>query len=525
MRKLEKIQIIKNVGSSWFSLGVNILVGIFLSPFILHRLGDAAFGIWVLIFSLTGYYGIFDFGIRSSIIRYVSKYTATRDIDEVSRLINTALFTYTAVGLLSVIVTLVGCFYVDRWFNIGPGLQSTARWLLLLVGGSVALGFPLGLFGGMLEGLQKFYILNWTNVVSSLLRVVLIVLFLNRGYGLVTVAAITVGLPLIAAVVRGVVALQALPVPFSWKFVDRTAFRQMANYSGLTFMVIVASRLRFKTDALVIGKFLGAAAITYFYAGSRLVDYAGEVVGSLAQIFVPMSSQSDAAGNMDRLRKIFVAGNRACAFTALPLTAVFIILGKSIIEVWVGIKYVDLGYPVLLMLTIPYTLMLVQGASSRILFGMGKHGKLAVVTLTEGTANLVLSILLVRPFGIMGDAMGTAIPLAGTFLLFMPFHLCSRLGIRVTTYLRQAYALPLMLCAPMVVVLLLMQRWFVPHTYRQLAVQLLAGGLTYAMCLGWAYFTDRALRVGNLVPAAAEKLVPGMPPVLEGYQEGYPEDV
>src|SRR5713226_998888 len=108
MRKPEKLQIVKNVGSSWFSLGINILVGIFLSPFILHRLGDAAFGIWVLIFSLTGYYGIFDFGIRSSIIRYVSKYTATRDIDEVSRLICTSMFTYTCVGILSILITLVG---------------------------------------------------------------------------------------------------------------------------------------------------------------------------------------------------------------------------------------------------------------------------------------------------------------------------------------------------------------------------------------------------------------------------------
>jgi O-antigen/teichoic acid export membrane protein len=316
----------------------------------------------------------------------------------------------------------------------------------------------------------------------------------------------------VAAVVRGFVALWALPVSFSWKYVDRGAFRHMANYSGITFMIIVASRLRFKTDALVIGKFLGAAAITYFYAGSRLVDYAGEVVSSLAQIFVPMSSQSDAAGNKDRLRKIFVAGNRACAFTTLPMTAVFIILGKSIIEVWLGKKYVAQGYPVLLILTIPYTLMLVQSASSRILFGMGRHGKLAVVTLFEGVANLVLSILLVRPFGIFGDALGTAIPLAGTFLLFMPFHLCSRLGIRVSTYLRQAYVLPLMLCAPMAVVLLLMQRWFVPHNYRQLALQLLAGGLVYGVCVGWAYWTDRALDVGELAPSVG-KLMQEMPPV------------
>jgi O-antigen/teichoic acid export membrane protein len=522
MRKPEKAQIIKNVGSSWFSLGLNILIGIFLSPFILHRLGDAAFGIWVLIFSLTGYYGIFDFGIRSSIVRYVSKYTATRDIDEASRLISTSMFTYTCVAALSMLITLVGCIYVDRMFRIAPDFQSTARWLLLLVGSSVALGFPLGVFGGILEGLQQFYILNWTNVVSTLLRVVLIVFFLSRGYGLLTVALITVGLPLVASVVRGMFALRALPVTFSWKYVDRKTFRHMANYSSITFMIMVAGRLRFKTDAVVIGTFVSSAAITYFYAGSRLVDYAGDVVANLAQIFVPMSSQSDAAGNIDRLRKIFVVGNRACAFTMLPITAVFVILGKSIIEVWVGQKYVAQGYPVLLTLIFPYTLMLVQSTSGRVLFGISKHGKLAVVTLIEGAANLILSILLVRPYGIIGDALGTAIPLLGTYILFMPFHLCSRLGIRVSTFLRQAYVLPLMLSAPMVAALLLMQHWFGAHTYRQLAVQLLAGGLVYGACCAWAYVTGKALHVGNLVPLA-EQLQPGTVAIRQG--ETSQEDV
>jgi O-antigen/teichoic acid export membrane protein len=348
----------------------------------------------------------------------------------------------------------------------------------------------------------------------------LIVFFLNRGYGLLTVAAITVGLPLIASFIRAIIALRALPITFAWKYVDRKAFRQMANYSGTTFMVILGSRLRFKTDALVIGTFLSSAAITYFYAGSRLVDYAGEVVGSLAQIFVPMSSQSDAAGNKDRLRKIFVAGNRACAFTAFPITAVFIILGKSIIEVWVGKKYVAQGYPVLLILIIPYTLMLIQAASGRVLYGMSKHGKLAIATLIEGVSNLILSILLVRRYGIPGDALGTAIPLLGTYVLFMPYHLCSILGVRIWTYLRQAYLLPLMLCTPLVIVLLLMQRWFVAHTYRQLALHLLAGGSVYAACIAWGYFSNKAFHVGELVPSA-ERLVgvTGIPVAVETYEE------
>jgi O-antigen/teichoic acid export membrane protein len=498
MRKLEKIQIIKNVGSSWVALAVNILVGIFLSPFILHHLGDAAFGIWVLIFSLTGYYGIFDFGIRSSIIRYVSKYTATNDLEEVSGLINTALFTYLCVGILCLVITIAGSFYVDRIFHILPGLENSARWLLIIVGSSVALGFPLGMFGGVLEGLQKFYILNWTNIVSSLLRLVLIVFYLNRGYGLLTVALITVGIPFLASIVRAIIALNSIPIDFSWARVDRDSFRHMANYSGVTFMIIVAAQLRFKTDAIVIGTFLSSAAITYFYAGSRLVDYAGEVVSSLAQIFVPMASQSDAAGNMDRLRRIFIAGNRVCAFTTLPMTAVFIILGKSIIEVWLGKRYVAQGYPVLLMLMVPTTLMLCQSASSRILFGMSRHEKFAVVTLIEGTANVLLSILLVRPFGILGDTVGTAIPLAATYIVFMPRHLSSQLGVRALTFIRQAYALPLLLCIPASVFLIVMQSASPAHRYRQLIPELLIAGGIYALCLWWAYATNRALRIDGV---------------------------
>src|SRR5258706_13394947 len=105
MRKFEKGQIIKNISSSWFSLGINVLVGIFLSPFILHHLGDTAFGIWVLIFSVTGYYGLFDLGIRSSLIRYVSTYTATNDSEGLAKLINTSLATYTAIGALAMVVT------------------------------------------------------------------------------------------------------------------------------------------------------------------------------------------------------------------------------------------------------------------------------------------------------------------------------------------------------------------------------------------------------------------------------------
>ena len=150
------------------------------------------------------------------------------------------------------------------------------------------------------------------------------------------------------------------------------------------------------------------------------------------------------------------------------------------------------------------------------------------MTLGEGVANLILSIILVRPYGIIGDALGTAIPLSVTMLLFMPRHLCKQLNIRIRTFLREAYTLPLLLCIPLVAVLLLMRRWFVPHNYRQLGLQFLIASSVYGLGLLWAVLRNRALRVselalsGTVVPASGMVAVPQETPE-ETYER--PQDV
>ena len=74
------------------------------------------------------------------------------------RFVNTALFTYTCIGLVSMVLTALLSSSVEHFFKIPPELHSQTRLLLLMVGASVSLGFPLGVFGGMLEGLSLIHI-------------------------------------------------------------------------------------------------------------------------------------------------------------------------------------------------------------------------------------------------------------------------------------------------------------------------------------------------------------------------------
>jgi hypothetical protein len=108
-------------------------------------------------------------------------------------------------------------------------------------------------------------------------------------------------------------------------------------------------------------------------------------------------------------------------------------------------------------------------------------------------------------------------------LFFMPHHLCKKLDVRLRTFLRESYTLPFLLCLPLVAVLLLMQRWFVPHNYRQLGLQLLIAAIVYGLGLLWAVLTNNALRIrelplnGSSLPARNNV---GSPPA-----EIYPQDV
>ncbi len=64
-----KPSLVINAVSNWVALGVNIIVGFLLIPYIIKRLGVAQYGIWTLIISIIGYYGLLDMGVTAAIMR------------------------------------------------------------------------------------------------------------------------------------------------------------------------------------------------------------------------------------------------------------------------------------------------------------------------------------------------------------------------------------------------------------------------------------------------------------------------
>ncbi len=72
--------IARNICSNWANMAVSMVIGFFMMPFFVHRLGDTLYGTWTLVVSLVGG-NLLDVGVRSSVVKYVSPRQATHDRD------------------------------------------------------------------------------------------------------------------------------------------------------------------------------------------------------------------------------------------------------------------------------------------------------------------------------------------------------------------------------------------------------------------------------------------------------------
>jgi len=134
------------------------------------------------------------------------------------------------------------------------------------------------------------------------------------------------------------------------------------------------------------------------------------------------------------------------------------------------------GEPVLWALAATMGVAMMQSVAARVLYGIGKIRLFARLMLLEALVNLVLSVILVRPLGIFGVALGTAIPNFVMCLIVLA-HVCRMLDVNVTTLVRASIRKPALTAAGLIPLWLLLAKWL-PPTDRVNLVILIGIGVT-----------------------------------------------
>jgi O-antigen/teichoic acid export membrane protein len=487
----EKRRLFRNAAANWAGFVSQLAVAFFLSPIIVRGLGDRSYGIWSQIESVLAYLMLFDLGIGAAVVRYVARFEACKDQTSLNRLFNTSFALFLAAGLAAGVLGALLAFFGLGPLGVPEDLLTEARWLLLVLAGNLALGFPMGTYAAVLDGLGRYPTKTGIRVGLRLVNCVLVVLVLRQQGGVVGVALAATATNIAEHILVALFAHLYLPaLRLAPRFVDRQTLRLIQGYSWDAFVIMIANRICFQTDALVIGAFLLAPQyITFFAIGFRLVEYAKNSLREVLTVLTPTISALDARGNQEGIRNLFVDCSRYALWLILPVWFGLLFLGRPFLCLWLDEEHAANSYPTLVILSLPLALAMTQVVSTRILYGIGRLRWLAWAAVFQAVANLGLSVLLVKPWGIEGVAWGTTVPNAIYFVAVL-FYVCRILGLSVGAYTRRALLTPLLVSIPLAVGWAVSVTWFPPASWAGFFATLVAGCAAYLPAaavaeLGW----------------------------------------
>ncbi len=462
---------LRNVLSNWAGMAASMAVAFFMSPFLVHTLGDHQYGLWVLIISVTGYMGLLDVGLRVSVVKYVSQLSALRDFEGLNRVASTALAIYGSVGVLIVLITLGIEVFFSRVFSIDGPDAETARAVLLLAGLNVAATLVVSIPAGVLAGLQRYDKSAAAGIATLVFRTAAIVGFVYGGFGIVALATAHLCSQIFYGVVAWRVARhECQTLRLARRLVSIDMAKQLWSYSAFVLVNNVGRVLLFGSSEVVVGSLLGTVAVTYYAISGTIAQYMQQIVVTMTQVLHPYAAAQHARGSTDGLRNAALMGTRLALLVGLPITVTVVIVGERFISLWMGPEYGRVAGPLLIVLTLSRLVHLSQAGSYEVLLGMSLHRVPTTLNLVAGVLGVTGSAVLARWYGLMGVAIGGALPILVLHGMFQPWYTNKSLNISWGTYLLRAVLPPVAAAIPYSLALLAVVSMTPPQSLFMLAV-------------------------------------------------------
>ncbi|TSA52557.1 MAG: lipopolysaccharide biosynthesis protein [Planctomycetaceae bacterium] len=470
-------RLIHNTIFNVMTLATSAVITFFLIRFFLAQLGESRYGVWVLIGSIFQYRRLLDMGMNSSIDRYIPVNLARRDDDAIQRVISTSLFFFAALAVVLGLLTLLLYDNIGAWFAIAPDMVGTTGVLVLIVGSSFVLSMPLQVSSALLCGLQRYDILNLTELLMLLLRTFLVIILLGQGYGLLTMGLIYGASEVIVKFAQFVYARKLLPdVSITIRSIDFKLLKEMLVYGINTCLYRTGGLLILKATDLVIAIYIGTAEVSQFAVAIAGILLLSQLLRAFATAIKPAVSDLDARDEHSRVREISFLMQKYSLLLIVPAACFLIVMGREFLHVWVGENFQDpsvvnsLGV-VLAILTVGHCLRLAQYSNFLVLVGKGEHRFFGLITVVTGLLCISASIISVKIFhlGLLGIAWSNCVPMALIFGIVLPIYFNTKMKISMRESIVRIWWPALLGCTPTVIMISIWKHFHSPTSWMSIA--------------------------------------------------------
>lgn len=417
---MNKFKITFNAISAIIQVVISGIVYLILYKFVLTQIGIKLLGVWSLIVATTSVVSLANFGISSSIVKFVSTYNTRKRKDLIIKLIFTSLiFTISTYILISLIIYFLGSHLLH--YIIEEDFLNVAITLLPFSLISLILNATSGVFNSAIDGIQKNYIKSYIIIFSSIVLLLLSII-LTPKFGILGLvyAQIFQSIFVLIFTLFSFKKLFQISLNFRWNW-DSTLFKEIFNY-GIKVQASSILEMTFEPiTKFLLSKFGGLTMVGYYEMASRLVVQLRSLIVNAIQVIIPVIAESK-ENNPSNIKIIYMKLFSIGLYLNILLTTFIIVSAPIISLIWIG-HYESIFVNIVILSSISMFFNISSTPAYFNYMGEGKLNWIILSILISFLTNILLGYLLGLKFGGIGVIISFNIALVlHSILLLSTFH-------------------------------------------------------------------------------------------------------
>ena len=423
---------------SYFTIGINIVSGIFYTPWMIHTIGDSEYAIYTLAMSIITIF-MMDFGLSSATSRFVSRYYAVHDEDAANNFLGITLKLYIFIDIVMFFVLFVLFFCIEIiYVQFSPSEISILKNVYVIVAFYSILSFPLLNFNGILMAREMFVSVKMCGLLSKVFTVGFVVIALLLGGDVYALVLINAGVQIVFSIVKLILVKRA-GVRFNLRYKDYALQKEIFAFSIWITVVQLMQRFIFSLAPTFLAMFVAPIEIVYFSLATTIEGYVFTIGDAINGMFMPKIAQLDVTDNADdNILNLMVKVGRFQIFTIGMIIVVFCLVGSDFVTLWMGNGYEKVAMCGIFIL-IPSLLDIPQQIGKTTILVRDKVKQQANIYICMVIIYIPLVLILTPRLGVIGTSIAVLIAyMVRSILLSVLYH--RELGLDMVCFYKKVYA-------------------------------------------------------------------------------------
>lgn len=398
---------------NYLSMAIEGIVIFFLNPFIIRKLGQETYGIYTLMTSLSGYLSLFELGLGTTIVRFLSKYNAENNVKDRDTFLSMTFIIYFIITLFIIGFAVILYYSIGNLFSKSLSLEQIelARSLFIIIASSITITTIGSIFSAIISGYEKFIFLRTVTLITSILNVLLTILVLIYVPSAINLTYITLIIAALTIIINSLYVFIYLKVKLKIKNWNSKKFHEIFKFTFFVFLQTLIGQIYWRLDQLIIGIQIKDAAIplAIYAVAMKINDLILAFTTVINRYQLPIITKLTLIEKDEK--KLLNHISQTSRFVGILYFAViigFIFFGKYFIYLYAGKDY-SLAYPITCIVVFSASLNRIHGCGADVLKAKNSHGLYTAIIFMTSLLNVLLTIILIPKFGILGASIGTAL--------------------------------------------------------------------------------------------------------------------